>query len=79
MVLLFYGFMVSWFCGFIVLLFYGFMALWFYGFKDAPCFQEDIDPISNIFKILFDEWSFCFGARFSHNCQKVGFPELHDP
>ena len=58
---MFSGFVSLWFmisrrCGFIV---YTFMVLWFLGFLvskkynfSISCFQEDIDPISMILKII---------------------------
>ena len=76
-----------WFLGFLVAAFLGFKDSWFLGFKDyqflgfkaskiyempIPCFLEDIDPISKIFKILLDAWSACAGARLCGNCQNVG-------
>ena len=66
MVVWFYGFMVFWFYGFVVPWFHSFMAfmvLWFifYGFKKyqiyISCFQKEIGPISEIFKMLFKESS----------------------
>ena len=78
----FYGFAVLWFSGFIVLWFYGFIVLWFYGFLVSKyqiyisCFQEDIDLISTIFKILLNESSGCLGARLFHNCQHSRICEI---
>ena len=37
------------------------------------CFQEEIDPISNIFKRLLDGSSGCFGAHLFKQCQHCGF------
>ena len=49
---------------------YGFMVLWFYGFMvskvhqiSISCFQEDLDPISKIFNILFNGSSGFVGVR----------------
>ena len=72
MVLCFYGFTIFWFYGFMV---YGFTVLWFSGcmiscfyvFKKCQmpisCFQNYIDPISKIFKILSNGCSSFVGAR----------------
>ena len=61
MVLWFYGCMVLWTYGFIVVWFYwcyGCIVLWFYGCEKyricISLFQEDIDPISEIFKMLLN-------------------------
>ena len=55
-----YGFLVL--C---VLWFYDFVVSWFQQFTKFPfhVFQEDIDPISKIFKILFNGSSSVFVAR----------------
>ena len=62
MVLWFYGVVVLWLYGFVELLFSGCMVLWFCWFlvlwsqftKHLLCFQEDVDPISKILKMLLD-------------------------
>ena len=80
LVLWLYGFMVLWFYSCMFLWFYGFMVVWLYGVMvsgfhfltkcSISCFQEDIDPISKIFKILFNGSPSCFGARLLGNCQQ---------
>ena len=72
MVLWFYG---LWFYGFVVVLFHDFMDLWFCGFLvsniyqiSISCFQEDIDPISKIFKNLLDGSSGLFSPRLFQIC-----------
>ena len=65
---LFFGFLVSKFLGFLVFGLFGFKDSWFLGVRDScflgfkvskiyhmfvSCFQEDLDPISKIFKILY--------------------------
>ena len=66
-----YGVMVVWLDGFMIVWFLGFMVLGFLGFKiskkSMSCFQEDIDPISMILKILLRGCSSLFGARFCPN------------
>ena len=78
MVLWFYAFMVLWFCSFMFLWFYEFVVLWLLGFESLPisisCFQEIIDPISKIFKILVNGSPGFFGARLS-KLAKHAFPK----
>ena len=60
--------------------FYGFIVLWFDGYQmSISRFQEDIDPMSNLFKILFNGPSSCFGAHLFQNCQTIGFPKFRYP
>ena len=53
------------------------LVFWFYGFKiyqmSVSCFQEEIDPISNIFNILLDGSSGLLGARLFENYQHLDF------
>ena len=64
------GFLASCFQRFLITRLLGFNNSWFIGFKVSEiyqisilCFLGDIDPISKIFKMLFDGSSRCFGAR----------------
>ena len=59
------------------------MVLWMYGFMvskiyqiSMSCFQEDIDPISMIFKNVFNGSSGLFGARLFENYQNMDFRNL---
>ena len=75
--------MVSLFIGFFgskLLVFVWFFVSWFLGFKDLTnfpvVFQEEIDPISKIFKILLHGSSGFVGARLFQHRQSFEFPKL---
>ena len=76
MVVLVYSFMALWFYSFMVLRFHGFIVLWFYGVLVLKIqhfrlmFREDIDPISMIFKMLFNGSSSLVGAHLFPNRHK---------
>ena len=80
MVLWIHGFMVLWFYGFMFLWLSGFMVVWFLGFKkyqiSFSCFQEDLDPISKIFKILLRGSSPFSAHVFSKMFKHLGFQFL---
>ena len=68
---------VDWFLGFSVFgfLMFGLLISWFLGFKASKSyqfvissFQEDINPLSKILKILLDGSAGLFGARLFDNC-----------
>ena len=76
--LMFVGFLVSWFLGFCFV----FKIVGFIGFEVSKSYQfsflcslEDIDPISKIFKNLFDGSAGFFGACLFKKYQKAGFPK----
>ena len=72
--------MELWFYGSMVLGFYGCVALWFLGIifycMSISCFQEDTDPISKIFKIIFNGSSSFVGASLFEHCHFVGFRKI---
>ena len=70
-----FGFAVSKFLGFVVSCFQSFLVSWFHNFKDSmipyyqisiPCFQEDIDPIFEIFKADLHDCSAPRSQHFQH-------------
>ena len=70
--------MVLWFYGFVVLRLYGFMASTIHQIS-IPCFQEDIDPISKIFKTSLDESSGFSGAPLVNNCKNlISILDIHE-
>ena len=75
------GFLVSWSQEFLVFKaswFQSFLFSWFRSFKDLssiPCFLEDLDPTSKIFKNLLNGPAGFVGARLFFNFQNIEFPK----